>query len=405
MPSLAYRYRIYPYGDQAKRLERWIDSCRKLYNIALEQRRAARIYGRKVGYPQQQRELTELRASFPEYAEVPVHVLQNVLLRLDRAYENAFRRCRERRAGKRVRLGFPRFKARDRYRSITCPDMYNYIRGTDLHFPKIGRIRMEMHRPLPAGAVVKGCTISKNADGWYASLSLQIHEAARPVHSGATVGLDVGLDCFAALSTGERIIAPKFLRNAERRLKRAQRVLARRKKGSGRHACQRNKVARMHAVVARTRADWQWKLATDFARRFSVIYVEDLRIANMLRNHSLAKSISDVSWGVFLRTRLDHAAVKAGSRAAPVDPRGTSRTCSRCGWVWESMTLGDREFRCEKCGLVLDRDVNAARNIHRVGRDTPEVTRGETRASAFRYRRRASSVAEPRTVPGKADVA
>jgi putative transposase len=402
MPNLTFQYRVYPFCDQAEKLERWIDSCRRLYNVALEQRKMAWQMGHKIGYPEQQKELTELRAAFPEYEEVPVHVLQNALLRLDRAFENFFRRRKERKAGKKVKPGFPRFKARDRYRSLTCPDRYAYVRDGDLNFPKLGRIRMEMHRPLPKGAVIKTCTISKKGDGWYVSFALDVPKTVKPDHHGDPVGIDMGLTSFAVLSHGETIPAPQFLRRSERRLKRAQRVLSRRKKGSKRRARQRERVVRLHCKIAHQRDDFQWKLANDLARRFSLIAVEDLNVLGMVRNHRLAKSISDAAWSAFLRTKLDHAVVKTGSRVVRVTARNTSKTCSACGWVWESMALGDRVFRCGKCGLVLDRDVNAARNILKLGRDTPEVTLGETRASAFRYRRKVSSVAEPRTVPGSA---
>lgn len=405
MPDLVHQYRLYPFGEQAETLERWIGSCQRLYNVALEHRKMVRQMGGKIGYPEQQKELTEVRAEFPEYEEVPVHVLQNVLLRLDRAYENFFRRCKERKAGKKVKPGFPRFKARDRYRSITCPDRYDYVRDGKLNFPKLGLIRMEMHRPLPDGAVVKGCTISKKADGWYASLSLDVPATAKPVHAGDAVGIDVGLVSFVALSTGETVDAPKFLRASERRLKKAQRILSRRKKGSKRRAKQREKVALLHAGVVHQRDDFQWKLAGNLANKFSLIAVEDLHVKNMVRNRHLAKSISDAAWSSFVRTKLEHAVVKTGSRLVRVDARNTTKTCSACGWIWESMTLENRVFRCEKCGLVLDRDVNAARNILRVGRDTPELTLGETRPSAFRYKRKARPVAEPRTVPEDAHVA
>lgn len=406
MPSLTYQYRLYPFGDQAKTLERWLDSCRKLYNAALEQRKMARQVGQKIGYPEQQKELTEVRAAFPEYKEVPCHVLQNALLRLDRAFENFFRRCKERKAGKKVKPGFPRFKARDHYRSITCPDRYDYIRDGRLRFPKLdGTIRMEMHRPLPGGAVIKTCTISKKADGWYTSFSLEVPASPKPEHNGDVVGVDVGLTSFVALSSGETVDAPKFFRASERRLKKAQRVLSRRKKGSNRRHRQREKVALLHAQVCRQRNDFQWKLATDLARKFSLIAVEDLHVKNMVRNRHFSKSISDAAWAAFVRTKLEHAVVKTGSRLVRVNPRNTTKTCSACGWVWERMTLEDRVFRCEKCGLVLDRDVNAARNILRIGRDTPELTRGETTAPAFRYRRKVSRVEEPRTVPEVGHVA
>jgi len=405
MPNLTYQYRLYPFGDQAETLERWIDRCRRIYNVALEQRKMARQAGRKVGYPEQQKELTELRAAFPEYREVPVHVLQNALLRLDRAFENFFRRCKERKAGKNVKPGFPRFKARDRYRSLTCPARYDYVQDGRLNFPKLGLIGMEMHRPLPEGAIVKGCTITRKADGWYASLSLDAPAAATPVHAGEAVGVDVGLTNLLVFSNGEPSVAPpKFLRKSEKRLKRAQRVLSRRKKGSNRRAKQRERIARLHCRIAHQRSDFQWKLATELARKYSFIAVEDLNIRGMVRNHKLAKSISDASWSAFDK-KLEHAVVKTGSRLVRGNARNTTKTCSACGWIWESMTLSDRVFQCGKCGLALDRDVNAARNILRVGRDTAEITLGETRPSAFRYKRKARSVAEPRTVPGSAHVA
>jgi putative transposase len=405
MPDLTFQYRLYPFGEQAETLEDWIDRCRKLYNVALEQRKTVRQMGQKVGYPEQQKELTELRAALPEYEEVPVHVLQNALLRLDRAFENFFRRCKERKAGKKIKPGFPRFKARDRYQSLTCPDRYDYIRDGDLNFPKLGRIRMEMHRPLPEGAVVKTCTISKKADGWYVSFSLDVPATMKPSHTGEAVGIDVGLTSFITLSTGRKIEYPKYLRAAERRLKKAQRILSRRKKGSKRRAKQKGRVARLHLYIARQRDDFQWNTAVELAHEFSFIAAEGLAVQNMMQNHCLAKSIADSAWAAYLK-KQEHAVVKTGSRFVQVDPRWTSKTCSSCGWVWESMPWGEPAFRCEKCGLVLDRDVNAARNILKLGQDKlPEVTLGETRPSAFRYRRKARSVVEPRTVPEKADVA
>jgi len=395
---LTFQYRLYPFGDQVEMLERWINSCRTLYNIALEQRKMVRQMGRKIGYLDQQKELTELRAVFPEYKAVPVHVLQNALLRLDRAFENFFRRCKERKAGKNVKPGFPRFKACDRYRSLTCPGRYNYIRGGALNFPKLGLIRMEMHRLLPEGAVVKTCTIAKKADGWYVSFSFDVPATATPEHHGKAIGIDMGLTRFIALSNGETVPAPQFLRRSERKLKWAQRVFSRRKRGSKRRARQRERIARLHCRITHQRDDFQWKLATDAARRFSLIAVEDLHVRDMVHHHSLAKSISDAAWSMFL-TKLDHAVVKTGSRLVRVNARNTSKTCSACGWIKESMPLGERVFRCEQCGFVLDRDINAAKNILKVGRDTAKVTHGETRASTFRYSRKASPVVEPRTVP------
>jgi len=397
MARLTYQYRIYPFGEQAEVLERWLGACQRLYNAALEQRKLIRKMGGQMGHLEQKKQLTEVRAAFPEYNEIPCHVLQNVLLRLDRAFDNFFRRCKERRAGKNVKPGFPHFKARDYYRSLTCPDKYNYIRNNRLCFPKMGEIRMVIHRLLPEGAVVKTCTIAKKADGWYAALSLEVPTSGMPQHAGEAVGIDVGLENFIALSTGEMLPSPKFFRKAEHQLQRAQRVLSRRQKGSKRRARQRDRLALLHLRVQRQRADFCRKLASELAHKYSLIAVEDLAINNMVKNHCLSKSILDAAWGLLI-TSLEHAVIKTGSRLVKVPAYGTTIRCCVCDRDVPK-TLSERWHLCPYCGASMPRDTNAARNILKLGQAMPEVTPEERRPSAFRYKRKVRPLVESGTVP------
>lgn len=398
MARLAYQYRLYPYGEQAQKLEGWLLLCQRLYNAALEQRITAYHLGKRVGYKDQQAELVALKKELPEYAEVPSHVLQNVLLRLDRAFENFFRRCKENPRGKK--LGFPKFKGKERYLSLTCPDAYPYLRKGCLNFPKIGMIRLELHRLLPVGAIIKTCTIKKQADGWYASFSLEVETKAAPLHSGPVTAIDLGLTSFLVLADGEEEKSPKFLHNSEKKLKKAQKKLSKKNTWSKKRAKQKTKLAKLHLKVRRQRADFQWKLARKLTQEFSVIGVENLNIKGMLKGNYLAKSISDASWGAF-KQKLQHVAIQAGCKIVQVDPRGTSQRCSKCQVVVKK-ELSERWHNCPFCGLSIGRDHNAAINILKIalGQDMPELTPKESRTTAFRYKRKASPLADLGTVSG-----
>ena len=398
---LSYKYRIYPHFDQAKKLEQWMSLCCALYNAALEQRQKAWRLGKSLGWADQQLEIKEVR-TLPGFDNVPGHVLRDALKRLDKAFQNFFGRCKK----KVAKVGYPRFKPRASYFSLTSPDPGNYIRENRLYFPKMSPIRVKMHRPLPDGAKVKTATIKKTAAGWFVFLAVEVATSTPPPHPGQPLGIDVGLKHFLTASFGGleylTVEPHRFLRNAEKRLKRAQRSLSRKQKGSNNRRKQRHKVALLHSKVVNQRNDFQWKVASAFAKECSIIYVEDLQIRNMVKNHCLAKAIHDASWGTFL-TKLAHSCVKTGAKFVKVNPRNTSKTCSNCGWVWKAMTLEHRDFKCETCGLVLDRDINAAVNILKLGQDMPEVTPAETRSSTSRYRRKASSVIEAGTIGRKAE--
>ena len=228
-------------------------------------------------------------------------------------------------------------------------------------------------------AKVKRMTISQRAGRWFASLTVE--REGKPVASppkGGAVGVDLGVKTLATLSDGTVIENPRYLQKSERRLKKAQRALSRKTKGSNRRANARVKVADLHAHVANQRSDAMHKLTTRLAETFSDISIEDLHVAGMVKNHHLAKSVSDAAFGEF-RRQLEYKTARSGTRLHVVDRwYRSSQTCSNCGRVKAKLSLSERTYRCDGCGLVLDRDLNAAINICVAG-SAPETlnARGE----------------------------
>ncbi len=228
---------------------------------------------------------------------------------------------------------------------------------------KLGACRIELHRPLEG--TIKTVTLRRSSTGkWYACLSTE--RETRPLESnGKAVGVDVGLSTFATLSTGEKIANPRFFRRDEKDVARAQRKLRKEEKGTPERAKRRTAVAHIHERIANRRKDFAHKVSRRLVNDFGVIAFEDLSIVRMLGNHKLAKSIADAAWGQLIEyTR--YKAVDAGSVCVLVDPRGTSQRCSRCGSVVKK-TLSERVHTCPVCGLVMDRDENAAVNIRALG--------------------------------------
>ena len=364
-----FKYTLMPTPDQAQTVETVVLRCRTLYTVALEQRQTwwARGQGRSPTYYQQANELPALKAACPEYAEVHSQVLQDVLRRVDTTYQAFFRRVQH---GETP--GYPRFQGQSRYHSFTYPQYGNgaVLDGGVLSLSKIGRIRIRLHRPLQG--TPKTVTISRESDGWYACFSC----AEVPVHplrvTGHETGIDVGLKVFLITADGASVENPRHYRKAERQLAKAQRRVARRKPGSHRRHKAVRLLKRHHQKVQRQRRDFHHKIVLALLRTYDVIYLEDLQVRNLVRNHHLAKSISDASWGQF-RTILVGKAAYAGKRVIAVPAQYTSQDCSgvlpdssRCAQrVAKSLSV--RTHICPRCGLVLDRDENAARNILRAG--------------------------------------
>jgi putative transposase len=356
-----YKEKLRPTPLQERALDEVLWRCRDLYNTALEQRIIAwQRQHVSVSRFEQEAELKAIRAEFPEYAAIHSHVLQDVLARLDKTYQAFFRRVQY---GEKA--GFPRFKGRHRYRSCTFKEYSNGATFDNgyLVLSKIGRIAVHWSRPIEGAP--KTVTLSREADGWYVTISC----ADVPIYplpkTGQEIGIDLGLESFATRADGTRILTPRYYRQAERYLAKCQRRVARRKKGSHRRRKAVHLLAKAHQTVRRRRQDFHHKTALQLVRANDTIYHEDLQVANMVRNHHLAKSISDAGWRQFL-TILTFKAASAGKRVVAVDPAFTSQTCSGCG-VIVAKGLSVRWHSCPDCGASLHRDHNAARNIERAG--------------------------------------
>ena len=288
-------------------------------------------------------------------------------------------------ARKGRKVGFPKFKAKDRAtpRFAYTTGVFGLIEGDPkaLRLPKIGRVHcLENVAERVGGARVLRMTVSKRAGRWYASLTVERDDkpVTKPPQGGA-VGVDLGIKTLATLSDGTVIENPRCLAASERRLKQAQKALSRKTMGSNRRAKARAKVARLHAHVANCRSDAIHKATTWLASTYSHISIEDLNAAGMARNHRLAKAVSDASFGEF-RRQLEYKTARTGAALHVVDRwYPSSKTCSKCGRVKAELSLSERTYRCDGCGLVMDRDLNAAVNI-KVAGSAPETqnAHGET---------------------------
>lgn len=349
-------YRLYPSKPQARLLESTLETCRRWYNQCLAERRDAyQQRGESVGKYQQLARVKEQKAVNPYAKGVHSHILQIVVTDLDKAFQAFFRRVK---AGETP--GFPRFKGRNRFSSFGFKQYGNgfKIDGRRLRLSGIGRVAVRWHRPLEGQ--IKTLRINRKAGKWYACFACEVEAAPLP-ETGQEVGVDVGIASLITTSTGEKEAHPGWYRAAQRKLRVLQRRVARRKKGSASRRKAVLQLQRQHEHIANTRKDFLNKLAHRLISRYDRIALEDLRITNMVRNRHLAKSILDAGWG-YLVQHLTSKAAEAGRVVCLVDPRNTSKTCSQCGHVFESLSLADRWIDCH-CGLSLDRDHNAAINI------------------------------------------
>ena len=309
----SFEFRLRPTRSQERQMLVALDACRHVYNWSIEDRRNLWGYcGVSTGFYDQSNYLKTYKAEHPKLYEVHAHLLQDALRRSDRAFVAFFRRVK---AGETP--GYPRFKGRDWYDSFTFKEWGNgcAFDGKRLWLSKIGRVRIVLHRSIVG--TIKTCTVKRHADGWFVVFSVAVADSV-PSTVNNPVGIDVGLKTFAALSTGETIENPRFLRVAERSLKIAQRTVSRRKKGSGRRRLAVQHLRLEHQRVQRSRKSFQFTQAHRLVARFNPIFVEDLNIKGMVKNHALAKSIMDASWGQF-RSILSGTAESAGSAVIAVE--------------------------------------------------------------------------------------
>jgi len=315
---------------------------------------------RQVARFETQNRLPQLKVEHPEYKEVYSLTLQNVVHRVELAFKAFFRRVK---SGETP--GYPRFKGRGRYDSITYPQSGFGVDSGKLHLSKIGDIKIKLHRPIEGK--IKTCTIRRMPTGkWFACFSVDMGEVVLPSWKGGSiVGIDVGLESFATLSNGEKIANPRFFREEESELARVQRKLSKAPKGTPERKKALKVVQRIHERIANRRTDFANKVSCQLVDRYGVIVFEDLNIKGMMQNHRLSKSIGDVAWNILVKATESKAAY-AGSKVVLVDPRNTSQICSRCGLMVKK-DLSERVHSCPECGLTMDRDLNAAINILRLG--------------------------------------
>ena len=380
MVRKTFKEKLRPTPEQQQALDVVLWRCRTLYNVALEQRRTAwercRVSVKRYA---QEAELKDIREAFPAYEAIHSHLLQDVLARLDKAYQAFFERIR-----RGEKPGYPRFQGRNRWHSFTYKEYGNGARLDNGHLvlSRIGRIAVHWSRPIEG--TIKTVTITKEADGWYACFCCaEVPVQPLPL-TGRETGIDVGLKVFLINAEGDVVENPRHYRTAEKALQKAQRRVSRRKKGSKRRKKAAQVLAKRHQKVHRQRHDFHHKTARSLVQAYDTIYLEDLQVNNLNRRPSpvsdgnggylhngasakagLNKSIQDAGWSSF-RMILTCKAEWAGKRVEAVPPAYTSQDCSGCGERIEK-SLSVRTHVCTTCGLILDRDENAARNIQWLG--------------------------------------
>jgi putative transposase len=353
----AFRYRFYPTEAQAAELARTFGCVRKVYNLALAARTEAWTRRReRINYSATSAMLTAWKktAELAFLNDVSCVPLQQALRHLQVAFANFF--------AKRARYPTFKSKKKSRHSAEYTTSAFRYRDGK-LTLAKMAQpLSIVWSRPLPAGAHPSTVTVSQDAAGrWFVSLLCDDVIPDGPA-ANAAVGIDAGLDSLLTLSTGEKLTNPRYERRDRARLTRAQRNLARKAKGSANRAKARLKVARIHARITDRRRDHLHKLTTRLVRDNQTIVIEDLTVRNMIRNHRLARAISDAAWRQF-RTMLEYKATWYGRDVIAVDRWFPStRLCSACGALADTMPLNLRSWTC-RCGTSHDRDVNAARNI------------------------------------------
>lgn len=355
----AFKYRLRPTQAQEAALDNTLLLCQRLYNGMLEERRGAYTKaGKALTAYDQMKALPEVKAALPEYTGVNAQVLQDVAKRLDKSFKGFFRRLK---TGQKA--GYPRFRGRDRYDSFTYPQpSQNSVTGDGRHvyLPKIGNVRIRLHRPF-AGKL-KTLAVKREGREWYAVLTCEVPRAEPLPRTVSQVGIDVGTTWFYVTSDGEFCENHRFFQGSSKKLRAAQRSLARKpNKRSNRRRKAKERVARLYRKTARQRLQLHHEEAKKLVTAHDLICHEDLNVKGMAKGN-LSRQIHDVGWGQFFEI-LASKAEWAGKRVVAVDPRFTSQRCRVCGHTERGNRTGQANFRCLSCGHAENADVNAAKNI------------------------------------------
>jgi putative transposase len=368
----AYRFRIYPDAAQKELFRRTIGCCRLVYNLCLDQKMLERERSnpRKLSAFDQMKELTALKDEFSFLKEPPNHPLQQAIHDLHKAFANFFE----------GRARFPRFRRKGENDSFRYPDPKQIKVGTDRIFlPKAGWTRMVLHRPI-AGKI-RNVTITLTAGDWHASIQVEQEIGEVPVNRGPFIGIDLGSAQPIVLSNGTVIGLPRTTATDRRRLGNAQRVVARRRKGSRNREKAKRRVARLQAAYARRRRDAAHKATTTIVKNHGIVVIEDLQIKEMTetgrgtvdkpgtlvrKRANENRALLEVSPRT-IRSMLEYKSLWYGATLVVVDPAETSQECHACGVLDAASRISRSKFVCTSCGVISDADVNAARNILRRG--------------------------------------
>jgi len=349
----SYKFFLKPSKAQAAKLENTLNLCRELYNAALQERRDAWKLNRiNITRFDQDKQLPEIKQTNPEYTEVHSQVLQDVLKRLDKAFQSFFSRVKQ-----GVKAGFPRFKGKNWFDSFCYAQSGFSLSGNKLTLSKIGTVKLKLSREIIGK--VKTVSIKREINNWFVIFTVET-KAELLEKTGEIIGMDAGISSFLTLSDGTQIDNFKYYETTEKKLRVAQRSVSRRKKGSNRRRKAVLQLKKIHQKIRHQRNDFQHKVSTHLVKTYDLMAIEKLNILGMSRG-ILSKQVNDASWSSFFQM-LDYKAENAGKELVKVNPNGTSQICSRCGETVKK-DLSVRIHRCHNCNLEMCRDKNAAINI------------------------------------------
>jgi putative transposase len=383
--KLSYKYRIYPNKEQEEIILKNFNFCRFLYNSSLQERKSYyKKHGKSRTYVEQASFLSDIKTEFSTQTEtIFSQSLQSTLKQLDSAYSNFFRRIKNSKDSEKP--GFPRFKSNDRFNSLCFPQSDFTGFGVKLTDNKLkifgipGLVKIEYHRPFEGRC--KRIILKKHGDKYYVVLSCDDVPLKPLPKTGNTVAIDLGLSNFITTDTGEQYKHPKPYKTAKEKLAYLQRKLELKKRGSNNRKKLKIRIARTYEKITNIREDFQHKLANKLIRENDKIILEDLNVKSMMMstNYFVNKgNISDAAMSSFTG-KIVYKAERAGRLLDKVNPKNTSKMCSGCGQLKTDLELKDRIYHCQHCGLTMDRDHNAARNILKLGTSCVK-----TEAPAFR---------------------
>ena len=356
----SFKYRIYPNKSQEILLSKTFGCVRVIWNTNVE---SFNSYDKDNNPKPKLISKSDLINDKPWLNEVSAAAIQQKIRDFKETTSQFFSKTRKKKINK------PVFKKKSGNQSYRLPNQKFLINGNKIRLEKIGWVKMSVDRIIPSDCKILSCTISKNCcNQYFVSISVDTIVCHKP-KTGKSVGVDLGLKSFATLSDNVVIDDIKFFREKQSEIAKIQKHLSRKRKGSSRYRKNKLRIARLHNKIANKRNDFLHNTTTYLVNNYDVICIEDLNVSGMLSNHKLAKAISDTSFYQF-RSILEYKCIWYGKKLVVIDRfYPSSKTCSKCGWKKENLTLSDRVFKCENCGMEIDRDLNAAINIERIGVD------------------------------------